>query len=234
MSLFQFGFTVKETVNSQNSAAHSQPANAGACAFLPEQEATNLGSEEYNEVVLSVGDAVDPNKNLLSKRKRGNYNHYSPELRAQIGKYAGENGNLRALNHFKAQLPNLKESTVRTFKQAYQKKLKEMKRQGIQESVTSIPHDTRGRPPLLLDLDQKLILLLKSIRNRGGVVNFNVVKASAMALIKRNPAKDFRGFEPTSTWVKSIYRRCNFSRRAGTTTRPPVPLGIYEECKLTF
>ena len=57
MSLFQFGFTVKETVNSQNSAAHSQPANAGACAFLPEQEATNLGSEEYNEVVLSVGDA---------------------------------------------------------------------------------------------------------------------------------------------------------------------------------
>lgn len=229
MSLFQFGFTVTETVNSQNSAAHSQPANAGACAFLPEQEATNLGSEEYNEVVLSVGDAVDPNKNLSSKRKQGNYNHYSPELRAQIGKYAGENGNLRALNHFKAQLRNLKESTVRTFKQAYQKKLKEMKRQGIQESVTSIPHDTRGRPPLLLDLDQKLILLLKSIRNRGGVVNF-----SALALIKSNPAKDFRGFEPTSTRVKSIYRRCNFSRRAGTTTRPPVPLGIYEECKLIF
>ena len=109
MSLFQFGFTVKETVNSQNSAAHSQPTNAGACAFLPEQEATNLGSEEYNEVVLSVGDAVDPNKDLSSKRKRGNYNHYSPELRAQIGKYASENGNLRALNHFKAQLPNLKE-----------------------------------------------------------------------------------------------------------------------------
>ena len=46
--------------------------------FLPEQEATNLGSEEYNEVVLSVGDAVDPNKNLSSKRKWGNYNHYSP------------------------------------------------------------------------------------------------------------------------------------------------------------
>ena len=55
-----------------------------------------------------------------------------------------------------------------------------------------------------------------------------------MALIKSNPAKDFRGFETTSTWVKSIYRRCNFSRRAGTTTRAPVPLGIYEECKLTF
>ena len=124
---------------------------------------------------------------------------------------------------------------MRTFKKAYQKKLKETKRQGgIQESVTSIPHGTRGRPPILLDLDQKLISLLKSIRNRGGVVNFSVVKASALALIKRNHTKDFRGFEPTSTWVRSIYRRCNFSGRAGTTTRPPVPLGIYEECKLTF
>ena len=156
-------------------------------------------------------------------------------MRAKIGKYASENGNLRAINHLKAQLPNLTESTVGTFKQAYQKKLKETKRQrGMQESVPSIPQGTRDRPPILLDLDQKLVLLLKSIRNRGGVVNFNVVKASAVALIKRNPARSFRGFEPTSTWVRSIYRRCNFSRRAGTTTRPPVPLGIYEECKLTF
>ena len=169
--------------------------------FLEKDMSVSLSSLEYSRKKLPV----DPNKNLSSKRKQGNYNHYSPELRAQIGKYASENGNLRALNHFKAQLPNLKESTVRTFKQEYQKKLKEKKRQGIQESVTSIPHDTRGRPPLLLDLDQKLMLLLKSIRNRGGVVNFNVVKASALALIKSNTAKDFRGFEPTSTWVRSIY-----------------------------
>ena len=109
-------------------------------------------------------------------------------MRAKIGKYASENGNLRAINHFKAQLPNRTESTVRTFKQAYQKKLKETKSQGgIQESVTSIPHGTRGRLPILLDLDQKLISLLKSIRNRGGVVNYSVVKASALALIRGRP-----------------------------------------------
>ena len=166
-----------------------------------------------------MGNIVDPDKNSSSNKKRGNYNHYSPEMREKIGKHASENGNLRAINHFKAQLPNRTESTVRTFKQAYQKKLKETKSQGgIQESVTSIPHGTRGRLPILLDLDQKLISLLKSIRNRGGVVNFSVVKASALALIKSDPAKDFRGFEPTSMWVRAIYRRRNFSRRAGTTT----------------
>ena len=129
-----------------------------------------------------------------------------------------ENGNLRAINHFKAQVSNLTESTVRTFKKAYEKKLKEATRQGgTQVTLTSIPQDTRGRPPILLDLDKKLLTLLKSIRNRGGVVNFSVVKASALALIKSNPAKDFRGFEATPSWVRSVYRRCNFSRRAGTT-----------------
>ena len=126
---------------------------------------------------------------------------------------------------------------MRTFKQAYEKKLKEKKKQGgahAQVTVTSIPEDTRGRPPILLDLDKKLITLLKSIRNRGGVVNFSVVKASALALVKSNLTKDFRGFGPTSSWVRSVYQRCKFSRRAGTTTKPPVPLGIFEECKLTF
>ena len=73
------------------------------CMWLfTEQEATSLGTEEYNEVVLSVANIVDPDKNSSSNKKRGNYNHYSPEMRAKIGKYARENGNLRAINHFKA------------------------------------------------------------------------------------------------------------------------------------
>ena len=44
-----------------------------------------------------------------------------------IGKYASENGNSKAINHFKEELPTLKESTVRTFKQAYEKRLREEK-----------------------------------------------------------------------------------------------------------
>ena len=237
MSLFQFGFTVINDETSQDSVPQSQSTNVAAVRYLPEQEDTFLRDDEYcSEVVLSVEHMVDPDDST-STRKRRNYNHYSSDMRAKIGKYVSGNGNLRAINHFKEQVSNLSESTVRTFKQAYEKKLKEKKKQGgahAQVTVTSIPEDTRGRPPILLDLDKKLITLLKSIRNRGGVVNFSVVKASALALIKSNPTKDFRGFEPTSSWVRSVYRRCKFCRRAGTTTKPPVPLGIFEECKLTF
>lgn len=92
----------------------------------------------------------------------------------------------------------------------------------------------QGRPPsILLELDAKLISLLKSIRSRGGVINFSVVKATALALVKSNLSSSVTGFQHT-TWVRSVYRRCGFSRRAGTTTRHPVPRRLFEECKLTF
>ena len=39
---------------------------------------------------------------------------------------------------------------------------------------------------------------------------------------------------PTRGWIQTIYRHCNFSYRARTTTKPPVPRGLYDECKLTF
>ena len=110
--------TVKETGNSQESTLQSHSPNAAVCGYLPEQKAISLGTEEYNEVVLSVRNIVDPDRNSSSNTKRGNYNQYSPEMRAKIGKYASENGNLRAIDHFKAQLPNLTESTVRTFKKS--------------------------------------------------------------------------------------------------------------------
>ena len=127
--------------------------------------------------------------------------------------------------HFKKELLALKEGTVRTFKQTYEKRLKEERQKGNTEAnIVAIPHDTLGSPPSLL----------KSIRSRGGVVNSCVVKATVLALAKSKDICGLRGFEPKPTWVKSVYRRCNFTRRAGTTTRPPEPRRVFEECKLAF
>lgn len=55
-------------------------------------------------------------------------------------------------------------------------------------SVSEIPHKPRGRPPILLELDEKLIKFLCAVRNRGGVVNKHVVRATAKALIDSNPS----------------------------------------------
>lgn len=122
----------------------------------------------------------------------------------------------------------MKESTVTTFKQAYEKRLREEKKKG--NTDTAIPGDTRGWPPILCDLDSKLISLLTGIRSRGGAVNFCVVKATVMALVDSNKTQ-YRRFEPTVTCVnKSTYRRCKFTRSAGTTSRPSFPRGMFEEC----
>ena len=83
-----------------------------AATYLPNQENTFLGSVEFQAVVSAIEDKVNPDtENSSEAKKRGNYNHYSPEIRAKIGKYASENGNSKEIKHFKAEIPNLKEGT---------------------------------------------------------------------------------------------------------------------------
>ena len=60
------------------------------------------------------------------------------------------------------------------------------------------------------------------------------MKATALVLVDSNKTQYLREFEPTVTWVKAIYRCCNFTCQAGTTTRPPNARGMFEECKLIF
>lgn len=104
---------------------------------------------------------------------------------AQIGRYmyALENGNENARKHYKAKFPNLKENTIRNFKRAYKQKLDLQRKQMIPQPVSEILHKQRGWPPVLLELDEQLIKFLCAVRNRGGVVNKHVVRATAKALI---------------------------------------------------
>ena len=235
MSLFRCGFTIQRRQTSE------QPENSGDIesehsvpACFPRKENTSLGDVEYNAVVSSVADIVTPESTTASSsRKRGKYPHFSAEIRAKIGKYASESGNSKAITSRKNYRPKGKYS--QDFQASVRETIERREAKGeYRGKYRGYPHDTRGRPPSLLELDSKLISLLKSIRSRGGVVNSCVVKATALALVNSNNISGLRGFEPKPTWVKSIYRRCNFTRRAGTTTRPPVPRGVFEECKLTF
>ena len=55
--------------------------------------------------------------------------------------------------------------------------------------VTAIPSKMRGRPPVLMELDGKLIRFLKGIRGRDGVINVHVVRGVTPALISSNQYK---------------------------------------------
>ena len=63
-------------------------------------------------------------ENVENTRSTGSYTKLTDVNRFQIGRNAGENGNKKALIHFKNKFPGLKESTVRTFKTQYQEELK--------------------------------------------------------------------------------------------------------------
>ena len=133
---------------------------------MPSLESSGLGRVEYNECLDQVSEFADPNPN--KKRKtRGTYTTYTPTDRAKIGKYATENGNKRAREHFLRSFPKLNESTVRNFKKAYLVKMEFQRKQLHPQPVTQIPIQPRGRPPLMLELDSKLIKLLHAVRNKG-------------------------------------------------------------------
>ena len=224
MSLFQFGI---RRVSASN--LESERADNCAAGHLPTSIESGLGDTEHSQVCEAVLDLADPSP-AKKGRARGKYTHYSPAERAQIGRYALENGNERARKHFIAKFPNLKESTIRNFKLAYKERLKR------QQQVVEIPHKPRGRPPILLELDVKLIRFLRAVRNRGGVVNIHVVRASAKALIDSNPlmASHLQNFNMPRSWVTSVYRRMGYTRRAGTTARPAVPQGLYDESRRDY
>lgn len=79
--------------------------------------------QSANEGVLKcLGNPTVPK--VLSREK---YNAYTPEQRAQIGKYAAENGPTRATRHFSALWSvNVPESSARRLRAEYLQKVKKM------------------------------------------------------------------------------------------------------------
>lgn len=208
-------------------------------SHVPTLAESGLGCVEFDAMVSSeVGRLADPTPSSASKkrRKRGKYVQYTPEERASIGRYAVEYGNERTRLKFRSTFTNLSESTIRNFKKAYMEKLKHERKQAQPKHVTDITIQPRGRPPLLLELDEKLLQYLRALRSRGGVVNIDVVRASALALIESNPStsQQLVKFSMPRSWVQSIYRRLGFSKRMDTTGRPPVPQGLYNECRREY
>ena len=231
MSLFQFGL---KRVNSTVSQVEQPPQPVPS--HVPELHETSLSAEEHASVVLAVSDLSDPAVQSNKRQRRGKYSVFTDKDRAKIGKYASEHGNERARKWFSKEFPNLHESTIRNFKRRYLTTLKEESKKVNPEVISSLPCKSRGRPPLLLELDGKLIQVLRAVRSKGGVLNIHVMRATAKALIKCNPSmiQQFQGFEMRRSWVQSIYRRMGLSRRLGTTGRHPVPRGIYEECRFDY
>ena len=105
--------------------------------------------EAANTNVRSVIESDPP------RQKRGQYGKYTPEQKAMIGKRAAEHGMVAAVRYYIKQFPNLKENTVRDWRNAYRIELKKRVREGsagcnAMIKISELPMKKRGRPLLLV------------------------------------------------------------------------------------
>ena len=99
--------------------------------LLPDKElCRSLSHEDLKLAGEKIKECLEAGKLTQSESKKGKYNHYDAEKRAQIGKYASENGLTRASRHF-----NVPEPTARRLKVQYLNKLKEIKSNYNDESI---------------------------------------------------------------------------------------------------
>ena len=159
-------------------------------------------------------------KRATTSRVGLKYNTYTPQQRAEIGKYAAEYGNTRAAKHFSTVLDcKISESTARRLKKEYLQALAETSNgESRGHVVDSLPRKSQGRPLFLgREIDKAVQEYVEATRNAGGVVNTAIVMAAAVGIMSsRNVTvlKSHGGHvEITKSWAKSLLQRMGYVKR---------------------
>ena len=176
----------------------------------------------------------------VSKRKRGPYLKLSDNIRAQIGKYAGEHGVSVAARRFTKVIGKLKSvSMVYDCKKAYCKELS-MKRKA-DEDLMIVHLSTKKRScPLLVgeELNRKVPHYLRAIRDSGGAVNSAFTLASARGIIlktSRTLLAEYGGHVVfTRDWAKSMLKRMKYVKRRATTSKSKSVIEDFDTVKKEF
>ena len=139
---------------------------------------------------------------------------------------------MKAVNKIKKDFPKLTESTDRPWVKKYKSGMK-------QRPLCLAPTIgvKRGRPTMLPEeLDAKLCkTVLLSLKISGAVINSTTICGILMGLIRSDLLKygQYLDFEVRS-FVNSVYKRRNMTRRTSTTSRPAIPWAAWEEIRFQF
>ena len=189
---------------------------------LPTAEETGLSASTVEETNKAVEEELGSQRSASARpnKKRKYTTTFTPEVRAQIGRYAAENGNGAAVKKFKA-THDVGESTVRAFKKKY---LEEVKKQ--KGEVTKLAVKKRGRKVLLgEELDGMVQKYVQAIRNAGTPIGTSVVMAAAQGIVKANDRTllfENGGYiSITRNWALSLLGRMGYVKRKATTSSTP-------------
>jgi hypothetical protein len=146
-------------------------------------------------------------------QKRGNYTTYSPEVRAEMGKYAAEHGSQKACQHFGTILGHdIPESTVRGLRDKYLLKREHCgSNSDGDKEVTCLGYAPRGRPMRLGKYDEVVQECIRELIKAGEPVSSFLAIATAKqvltqyepGLLEENGGK----VKLNTTWAKSFLKR---------------------------
>ena len=218
-----------------------------------------------NPLILSQKDIKAAQKSIANAvslaaektQSRGQYNSYSKEQHAMIGKYATENGPTTAAKHYSAVwgIP-INESTARRLKEKYLEKLKEVileqhrkqaesrdtsdSEEHKEEPIVTSELETkpRGRPVRLGEqLDSLVKEFISNLRAAGGVVNTTVARGAAEGIISYRDISKLSShgghINITKSWAQSLLRRMGFVKRKCLTSGK-ISMAQFDECKEIF
>lgn len=196
----------------------------------PSQETT----PEKRALIDSVNKYLSKSTGA-AKRKRGEYNSYSPEIRCEIGQSALENGVMKTARKFSTKLDVMvSESTVRNIRRSY---LRERSKT-LQQKLKLLPKGDQGRPVLLGKYDSMVSDYVKKMRDAGGVINSQIAMGIAKGIVihhDKTLLSDNGGWiEINKSWAQSFLRRIGFTKRKGTKNVKTLPSDFgLSVCSLT-
>ena len=191
--------------------------------------------ENEDEATVAANREVEKVKPLRGKRARYHHYYHYDEHVLTLPSIHVNLGNKAAADKFTKELGFLvTESTVRNMKKSY---LSILRKEKDPERICSLPHRARRRPLMLRDYDQDTSRYIKSLREKGGIVNHTIVIATSKSILfHKNPGllKEHGGpICLSSTWAESFLRRIGYVKRKATKAARKLP-DDFPEVKQAF
>ena len=217
-------------------------SNGGNGINLPDPRGNLFGSVPTAAIASAntrIRQLMSQKQKHRQENRRGQYNTYTPEQRATVGKYAVEHGVVSAKRKFSLKFKiDINESTVRRFKTDYLHERRRKREADEEDEIEYLPIKKRGRKVLIgQKMDAMVQDYIRKLREKGCVINTAIVTAAAKGILlsqDRTRLQEFGGPATLSpTWAKSLLKRMNFTQRRGTT-KAKVTVEKFEAEKTCF
>lgn len=199
-----------------------------------------LSSQIPPAVIESANKMVQEAQAQPASKKRGQYNRFTALTRGAIGKYSTLHGPTRAARYYTRTLgTNVNESTVRSITKAFKEETRKRRLEDDGSVVSELPGKKRGRPLLLgADIDRKVQLYIKKIRDSDGAVSNRLVVAGAKGIVlasdKSLLVENGGHVVLNKYWARSLLARMGYVKRKVSTAASKLTVDNFEKLKADF